>query len=318
LAEADAALSVIGVTDQASIADVIWPAFQRDVLRAGQLEYTQDVVSTRVLAQVRDLPVGSRPDVILTLDPQGFVDTGLSEVSESWAASRYPAAWAAGNGMFWPLYMEPFVAIYNAHFANPPAAWQDLAAAAWGGRTVLEEPARMQTAGPALAELSSALDPETWNALITGLAATRPSFVPDNERAVLEVASGGRWLGLSNLRFARRIRAGSPVRHVFLDPSPCIPTFGLLVRGGRNRELGRQFLAWLTSEAGQRAFEVAGRVACLPDLAAPAFARLAGGRVRPLFGSVGWVTDRSSWADRFRTMFAANEPSQEGVAARVV
>jgi ABC-type Fe3+ transport system substrate-binding protein len=171
----------------------------------------------------------------------------------------------------------------------------------------------MHTTGTALAELSSALDADAWDALVTGLAANRPLLVGDNERAVLEVATGSRWIGLSNMNVARRIRAESPVRHVFLDPSPCIPAFGLLVRGARNPELGRRFLEWLTTEPGQQAFAAAGRVACLPEVGIPAFARLAGQQVRPLFGTVDWVTDPSPWAERFRSRFvASDEPVRYG------
>ena len=300
-------LVAIGVTDRASIDDVIWPAFQRDVAPSAEIDYVQDVAGSRVLAHVRDLPPGKRPDVVVLLNPHGFVEAEMADLSDSSLRHRYPVSWTASNSLLWPMYMEPIVAIYNAHYAIAPGRWSDLAAAEWRDRMVFEEPWTMYTTGPALAELSSALDPDAWDSLVKGLADTRPLLVGDNERSVLEVATGSRWVGLSNLRFARRIRSESPVRHVFLDPSPCIPAFGLLVRGARNPELGRLFLEWLTSENGQLAFAAAGRVACLPDVGIPAFAKLAGPRIRPLFGTVDWVTDPSPWADRYRSTFVASE-----------
>ncbi len=301
-------LVATGVTDQGSIDDVIWPAFQRDVAPSAAIDYVQEVAGSTVQAHVRDLPPGRRPDVVILMSPQGFVATGLADRSEAAVRDRYPAPWmSASDGVLWPLYMEPIVAIYNTHYARPPTRWSDLEAPKWQDRMVFEEPWRMLTTGPALAELSSALDTETWGSLVTGLAASRPLLVGDNERAVLEVASGARWIGLSNLRFARRIRAGSPVRHVFLDPTPCVPVFGVLVRGARNPELGRQFVEWLASEGGQTAFAAAGRVACLPAVGLPTFATLAGEGVRPLFGTVDWVTDPSPWAERYRSVFTRSQ-----------
>lgn len=307
-------VSAIGLTDRVSMAEFIWPAFQRDVAPDAELDYVQDVSGSRVLEHVRSAPPGERPDVVWVTNPGYFVDAELCEPTESPLRDRYPASWTgASNGLWWPMYMEPIVAIYNAHYADPPATWSDLTAARWRGHMVFEQPWSMHTTGTALAELSGALDADAWDALVTGLAGTNPLLVGDNERAVLEVATGSRWIGLSNMNVARRIRAESPVRHVFLDPSPCIPAFGLLVRGARNPELGRQFLEWLTSESGQLALAAAGRVACLPDVGIPAFGRLAGQRVRPLFGAADWVTDPTPWAERFRARFvASDEPVRYG------
>ena len=307
-------IAAIGLTDRVSMEQFIWPAFQRDVDAAAEIDYVQDVSGSRVLRYVQDAQSGERPDVVWVTNPGYFVDTDLCEPTESALRDRYPASWtSASHGLWWPMYMEPIVAIYNAHYAQPPASWMDLTAGKWRDRMVFEQPWSMHTTGTALAELSGALDRETWDALVRGLADTRPLLVGDNERAVLEVATGARWIGLSNMNVARRIRAESPVRHVFLDPSPCIPAFGLLVRGARNPGLGRLFLEWLASENGQLALAAAGRVACLPDVGIPAFAKLAGQRVRPLFGAANWVTDPAPWADRYRAMFpASDEPVRYG------
>jgi len=303
----EARLVALGVTDAASIADIIWPAFQRAVASSVEIDYAQETAASRALARVRDEGSDNRPDVVFLLNPESFLGAGFAEPAEPPIADRYPAAWAGESGNLWPLYMEPTVAIYNAYYTTAPAAWRDLATVA-PGRLVFEAPWVMSTTGPALAELSGALDPETWQALLRGLVGGHPRLVSDNERAVLGVGTGTSWMGLSNLRFARRVRAESPVRHVFLDPVPCVPAFGVLVHGARNRRLARTFLEWLTSEDGQSAFAAAGRVPCLPSLGIPAFSRLTGNRdVRPLFGTVPWVTGASTWAERFRSMFAESE-----------
>jgi len=301
-------MSAIGLTDRVSMSDFIWPAFQRDVNPDAAIDYVQDVSGRRVLEHVQGTAAGERPDVVWVTNPGYFTDVDLCERVDSPLRDRYPESWTgAADGMWWPMYMEPIVAIYNVHYARPPATWQDLTAETWRDHMVLEQPWSMHTTGTALAELSGAMEPDAWEALVRGLAGTRPLLVGDNERAVLEVAMGARWIGLSNMNVARRIRAESPVRHVFLDPSPCIPAFGLLVRGARNPELGRQFLEWLTSENGQLALAAAGRVACLPEVGIPAFARLAGKRVRPLFGAANWVTDPAPWADRYRSIFVPSD-----------
>ena len=307
-------VSAIGLTDRVSMADFLWPAFQRDVAPEAELDYVQDVSGSRVLEHVRSAPAGERPDVVWVTNPGYFTAVDLAEACESPLRDRYPASWTtASDGLWWPLYMEPIVAIYNRHYARPPTSWLDLTADEWRDHMVFEQPWSMHTTGTALAELSGALDADSWDTLVRGLASTRPLLVGDNERAVLEVATGARTIGLSNMNVARRIRAESPVRHVFLDPSPCIPAFGLLVRGARNPELGRRFLEWLTSEPGQLAFAAAGRVACLPEVGIPAFGKLAGRRVRPLFGAAVWVTDPAPWAERYRAAFVpSNEPVRYG------
>lgn len=307
-ADAGRRLVATGVTDRGSIDDLIWPAFQRDVAPSAQIDYVQEVATHRVAEEVQGIPPGQRPDVVVLMNPQSFVAAGLAQRTDPPLSDRSPAPWAGtSDGLLRPLYMEPVVAIYNAHYADAPSQWAGLAAPEWRDRTVLEEPWRMLTTGSALAELSSALHADEWDSLMAGLAATRPLLVADNERSVLQVATGARWIGLSNLRFARRVRADSPVRHAFLDPTPCVPVFGLQVRGARNPALGGLFLEWLASEAGQLALAAAGRVPCLPAVGRSTFATLAGQHVRPLFGTVDWVTDPSCWADRYRSMFVRSD-----------
>ena len=80
------------------------------------------------------------------------------------------------------------------------------------------------------------------------------------------------------------------MRHAFLDPTPCVPGFGILGRGAPGEALGRLFLAWLTSASGQRAYAVTGRIPALPDVDADLSLRAVLPRgVSPLFGSVDWL-----------------------------
>ena len=171
----------------------------------------------------------------------------------------------------------------------------------------------MLSTGPALAELQSVFGEARWAAWLTSLAAQRPGLVADNERSLLDVATGARWVGLCNWNVSRRIRRGSPVRHVFLDPTPCIPGFGVLVRGTPGEALGRLFIAWLTSDAGQRACAETGRIPALPNVdSSLSLAAVLPAGVSPLSGSVDWLTSPETWSSRFRTLIPSAGPAPEG------
>jgi ABC-type Fe3+ transport system substrate-binding protein len=172
----------------------------------------------------------------------------------------------------------------------------------------------MLTSGPALAELSAVLEPPAWDALVAGMAANAPELVADNERSVLEVATGSRWLGLSNWNVARRVRAGSPVRHTFLDLTPCVPGLGAMVAGARNADLAAEFLRWLTTDPGQRAYAATGRIPSRIELDVPTrLDRILPAHVTPLLGGASWVADPDPWVERFRERFgAADRVAREG------
>src|SRR5262249_37653546 len=150
------------------------------------------------------------------------------------------------------LYVQPVVVVYNQyHAVPPPAQWTDLADTRWTGRLVLEEPWQMVSTGPALAELQSVLGEGGLADLLAAIARSGLHLVSDTERAVVEIATGSRWVGLTVWNVARRVRAGSPVRFVFLEPTPCVPAFAALARAASSPNLARLFLAWLSSPGGQ-------------------------------------------------------------------
>jgi ABC-type Fe3+ transport system substrate-binding protein len=318
-AQADAAraerrLVVRGLTDPRSMVDLIWPAFQADLAPWAELDYAQDVSGRRLLAEVEGAEPGRRPTVVLVSSPAMFDDGGLAQPFEQPSRELLPSSWVDPAGRWAAIYVQPIVVIYNAHRALPPRAWTDLAADRYAERVVFDAPERMLTTGPAFAELRSALGDGEWRSFLITLAAHRPRLVGDNERAVLEVSTGARWLGLSNWNVARRVRAGSPVRYVFLHPTPCIPGFGLLVRDAPAAALGRLFLAWLTSEAGQRAYARTGRIPAMPRIDAELSldAVLPTG-AEPVFGSTDWLVNPGPWIQTYRTLIPAEPlPAAEG------
>jgi ABC-type Fe3+ transport system substrate-binding protein len=197
------------------------------------------------------------------------------------------------------------VAIHNAHYGPPPATWSDLASERFRDRLVFEAPWEMVTTGPAVAELAGAMPESVWQRLIEGMTAGNPLIVGDNERSVTEVATGGRWAGLSNWNVARRVRQGSPVRHGFLDPTPCVPGFGAVVEGAPGQELAHRFLGWLAGEAGQRAYAATGRIPAWLDLDVPtSLDRVIPAGTARLHGG-DWVSHTHSWAKRLRELFGA-------------
>ncbi len=306
------ALKVRGLTDPRSVTDVLWRAFRSDVAPWAELDYAQDVVGPRLLGVVRAAAPDDRPGVLFVSNPALFDEAGLVDPIEP-PDEPFPAGWADPAGRWVPLYVQPVVCIFNALRVLPPRAWSDLAGEQLRDRLTFEEPWRMLATGPALAELHSVLGETGWQAYLEALHAQRPLLVVDNERAVLEVSTGARWVGLSNWNVARRVRRDSPVRHAFLDPTPCVPGFGVLVRDAPGAALGRLFLAWLSSASGQRTYAETGRIPALPDVdAVLSLGAVLPRGVAPLFGSVDWLASPAAWSDRFRTLLPAAGPLLEG------
>jgi ABC-type Fe3+ transport system substrate-binding protein len=297
-----AALVVRGLTDPRSMRDIVWPAFQRDSGMAMDLDYRQEVDMGRLREAVAELPAGGRPDVLIVANPQSFWSSGLLAPVDGIGPRSIPAAWSDEGERAWALYVQPIVVVYNAHYAVPPARWTDVADARWQDRLVFEAAVRMLTTGPAFAELQTEFGRTGWTAWLTALAAIRPRQVADNERAVLEVATGSRWAGLSNWNVARRVRPGSPVRHVFLDPTPCIPGFGAVVEGAAWPEAARTLVRWLASEAGQRAYGATGRIpAVAPEGSSMTVETVLPPSVRPMLGTADWVRDPDPWVAAFES-----------------
>lgn len=299
-----------GVTDAGSMQRIVWAAFREEVAPWAELEYEQDVVAGRLAAWIRDAPEADRPSVAIVSNPATLIRAGLSAPFDTPFADRFPAGWIDPTGHWQPLYVQPIVAIHNAHRATPPRSWIDFAERSEGGRLVFDDPVRMLTTGPALAELASVFGEPDWLALMRTLADRSPALVADNERAVLEVATGSRWSGLANWNVARRTRPGSPVRHAFLSPTPCVPGFGVLVRDGPAPRLARLFLAWLGSDRAQRAYAETGRIPARPDVdATPSLRTVLPAGVEPIFGASDWLTDPERWVERYRALLPADRAS---------
>src|SRR3954453_2450166 len=163
-------LVAVGTTDVRSITGVVWPAFQRDHPDAPGIDYRQDLSLSRVRASIEAPDAAARPDVILVSDPAPLAADGLLAAGEM-ETDGMPAGWLDPGRRWAPLYVQPVVAIWNGYRGMAPRAWQDLVAPETAGRLIFEEPWRMLTSGPALAELSAVLDPPAWDALLSGMAA---------------------------------------------------------------------------------------------------------------------------------------------------
>ncbi len=305
-------LVVLGLTDPRSMREVMWEAFTRDIAPWAALEYEQAVDPHRVRERIEAGRDGAGAlDVLVVANPASLRAASLLETFPQPFRHRYPGGWADEHGQWTPLYVQPVVMIHNRHYAHPPPRhWHDMVEPRWKNRLVFEEPGRMLSTGPALAELWSFLGAPAWEDWLNGIAATEPLIVADNERSVLEVAIGRCWIGLSNWNVALRVRPGSPVRYLFLNPTPCVPSFGALATGGRSPNLARLFLTWLSSPAGQQAYAATGRIPALPDVDAPtALPRILPEGVDPLFGSVSWLADPNPWVERFRRVLPVPDGS---------
>jgi ABC-type Fe3+ transport system substrate-binding protein len=309
---------VRGLTDLRSVAEVLWPAFREHDPDAGALDYRQDVDMARLRGEVAAQAPADRPDVLFVADPILFDRAGIVAPVDALEEAHRPGPWVDPAGRWVSTYAQPIVAIYNSVYRRPPRSWLELADATWRDRLVVEAPERMLTTGPAFAELEAALGPDAWRGWLTELASGGIRQVADNERAVLEVATGARWAGLSNLNVARRVRDGSPVRHVFLDPTPCIPAFAVAVAGGRSPETAGRFVRWLGSTAGQQAYRRTGRIPAT-EIEATDSAAASGQRPSVIAGSVGraagtadWIADPDRWIAIFASIFPTEATPRAG------
>ena len=306
-------LVVRGLTDVRSMREILWPAFSETEGGALPLDYRQEVDMPRLRREVADAAADDRPDALIVADPITFDRAGVLAPVEGLVPGPRPVAWVDADDRWASIYVQPIVAIYNALYRRPPRSWLELADPSWQRRLVVEAPVRMLTTGPAFAELQAALGVEAWTAWLAGIAANEVHQVADNERAVLEVATGARWAGLSNWNVARRVRPGSPVRHVFLDPTPCIPAFAVAVAGGRSAELGRRFVRWLAGPGGQAAFGRSGRIPAVEiDVPGSAGATVIPPTVGRSAGKADWITDPDHWVEVFAAIFPVEAVPRAG------
>jgi ABC-type Fe3+ transport system substrate-binding protein len=292
-----------GLTDVRSVREILWPAFVAETGPA-ELDYRQDVDMWRLRAAVGGAAPGDRPDVLIVADPVLFSRDGLLVGAEAASAVPRLPAWVDADGRWTSIYVQPIVAIHNALYTRPPRAWTELADERYDGRVVVEAPERMLTTGPAFAELREPLGEAAWTDWLATLGRRSVRQVADNERAVLHVATGSSWLGLANWNVARRVRPGSPVRHVFLDPTPLVPAFAVVVASGRATDVARRFVTWLGSDDGQAAVGRTGRI--------PAASVGADRQVRSdvipdgigiAAGNADWISDPDRWIATFRSSF---------------
>ncbi|MGH2406505.1 MAG: ABC transporter substrate-binding protein [Candidatus Limnocylindrales bacterium] len=306
-------LVVRGLTDVRSVREVLWPAFQQSDPDAHGLDYGQEVDMPRLRREVTARAPEDRPDALFVADPILFDRAGIVAPVEGLVPGPRPSAWVDQAGRWISTYAQPIVAIYNSVYRRPPGSWQELADQTWRDRLVMEAPERMLTSGPAFAELHSVLGADRWAAWLSALAANGVRQVADNERAVLEVATGARWVGLANLNVARRVRPGSPVRHVFFDPTPCIPAFAVAVAGGRSPALGRRFVRWLGSSAGQAAYARTGRIPAIEiEGSAAASSSVIPTSVARSAGTADWISDPERWIRLFAAIFPTENVLRAG------
>ncbi len=302
-----------GLTDVRSVREILWPAFVAGNGAGATLDYQQDVDMTRLREEVGGASRGARPDVLIVADPILFARDGLLAEQPVTNAGSRPAAWEDASGRWTAIYVQPIVAVYNALYVETIRSWAELGDDRWHRRIALEAPERMLTTGPAFAELRDAMGDADWQPWLEEIARQEVRQVADNERAVLEVATGSRWVGLANLNVARRVRSGSPVQHVFLDPTPLVPAFAVVVADGPSPELGRRFAGWLASPDGQAAITRTGRIPAagvgLPSAARPDAIPAA---VEVVAGRADWIADPDRWIATFRGIFPTDQVKHAG------
>ncbi len=222
--------------------------------------------ATNAVSYVRDRAPGARPDVFWGSSPDTFRALRRNDLLQPLDGVRNPAVPAvvgdlsiddpahfflgqalAGYGIMWNTrYLE-------ARGIRPPAAWSDLAQPEYFGHIVMSSASRSSTTHLIL---ESILQAEGWDkgwALILQIAGNcatiseRAFDVPNN------VTRGRFGLGpvVDFLAVSSR-HAGFPVGFAYASPNIVTPAGIGLIKGARNPDGGRAFIAFTLSDAGQR------------------------------------------------------------------
>ena len=222
--------------------------------------------ATNAVSYVRDRALGARPDVFWGSSPDTFRALRRNDLLQPLDGIRNPAVPAvvgdlsiddpahfflgqalSGYGIMWNTrYLE-------ARGIRPPAAWSDLAQPEYFGHIVMSSASRSSTTHLIL---ESILQAEGWDkgwALILQIAGNcatiseRAFDVPNN------VTRGRFGLGpvVDFLAVSSR-HSGFPVGFAYAWPNVVTPAGIGLIKGARNPDGGRAFIAFTLSEAGQR------------------------------------------------------------------
>jgi len=222
--------------------------------------------ATQILAFVRGRPPGARPDVFWGSSPEAFralQRENLLEPSPETANPDIPTHIGrvrinAADGTTLGQALSGYGIMWNTRYLaarglTPPASWDELAEARYFGHVVMAPPSRSSTTHLIV---ESILQGKGWDAgwsLIMRLAGNAATLTERTFDVPNAITRGRFGLGpvVDFLALSGKY-SGFPVDFRYPWPNVVTPAGIARLRGARNPEGGRAFVAFALSEAGQR------------------------------------------------------------------
>ena len=232
-------------------------------------EYRVEFVNfpaTNTVSYVRDRAPGSRPDVFWGSSPDTFRALRRHDLLQSLADTGNPAIPAAAGGLaiddpdrfYRGQALSGYGIMWNTRYLEargipPPAAWSDLARPEYFGHVVMSSASRSSTTHLIVESILQGVGWDAGWALILqigGNCATITERAFDVPNSITRGRFGAGpvvdFLALSGKY------SGFPVDFAYASPNVVTPAGIGLIKGARNPEGGKAFIAFTLSEAGQR------------------------------------------------------------------
>ena len=211
------------------------------------------------------LPPGRRPDVVWASDPGVFAtlaQRGLLQPAAGVRNAGIPALIGhfpmnGPDALYFGQALSGYGLMWNDTALRrlglrPPAAWRDLADAAWDGHVVMSSPLR---SGTTQLMIDTVVHAQGWDAgwgLWAFIAAHCPEIAPRSTDVPADVAAGRAVAGpvVDFLALAARA-AGAPVAFAYPASTVVLPASIGVVAGARSPAEGERFVRFALSNPGQ-------------------------------------------------------------------
>jgi ABC-type Fe3+ transport system substrate-binding protein len=221
--------------------------------------------TSAALSVIRGNPNGLRPDVFWASAPDAFETMAHEHLFEKAPETRNPAIpprigrypMDDPEGMYYGQALSGYGIMWNkryiqAHKLPVPAQWSDLAAPAYFGHVGMSSPSRSGTTHMTVETL---LQGEGWDrgwSLLLQIAGNCAAISGRSTDVPEDVASGKVGVGLVIDFFGLSAKyTGAPVEFAYPTVTAVVPASIALIRGAKNTEGGKQFMAFALSRAGQ-------------------------------------------------------------------
>lgn len=274
-ARTEKTLVVYGPMDAPDVTGIIWPRFKQQYPWA-ELQYTEGfgplmarfVQESKSGAPTADVVTQSLSSLLL--EPIGKGET--VPFPENRYKDLYSKDVLDAQNRYYVIFGLACVPIYNTNKVKAqdlPKTWMDLTDSKWRGKMAFNNPASLVAWGACLAELNSHMDAATYDKFLKGLAENKPLITESATHAYQIVVSGEKDIAIVHLNDVIVQPPGTPVKHVWMNPTPSTPIGATIAKNARHPNLARLFVEWLISAEGQAAIGATGRVPILPGVPSP-------------------------------------------------